>query len=180
MRKEVRFAGFGGQGIVLAGHIAGKAATVFDDQEAVMTQSYGPEARGGASASELALDDKFIDYPLISQPDVTVILSQEAYERYIDQAKEGSTIILEEDLVESPLQGDNVYRIPFTRLAEEVGRRIVTNIVMLGAFTALSGLISKEAMMESVRTTVPPKTIELNTKAFETGYEYAMRQKEAS
>ena len=158
MRKEIRFAGFGGQGIILAGHIAGLAAAVHDGKEAVFTQSYGPEARGGASAAEVALDDQFIDYPLISAPDVTAILSQEAYEKYIEQAREGSLIILEADLVDSPLQGDNIYRIPCTRLAEDLGRKIVANIVMLGAFTAASGLISKEAMLESVRTTVPPKT----------------------
>ncbi len=179
MRKEIRFAGFGGQGIILAGHIAGLAAAVHDGKEAVFTQSYGPEARGGASAAELALDDQFIDYPLISQADVTAILSQEAYERYIGAAKEGSIIILEEDLVESPLQGKNIYRIPCTRLAEELGRRIVANIVMLGAFTAAAGIISKEAMKEAVSASVPPKTIELNMKAFEAGYEYVERQKEA-
>jgi len=176
MRKEIRFAGFGGQGMILAGHIAGKAAAVYDGKEAVLTQSYGPEARGGASAAEVALDDQFIDYPLISQPDVSAILSQEAYDKYIGQAKEGSIIILEEDLVESPLQGDNIYRIPCTRLAEDLGRRIIANIVMLGAFTAATGLISKEAMLESVRTTVPPKTIDLNVKAFEAGYEYVRKQ----
>src|SRR3972149_6870953 len=125
MRKEIRFAGFGGQGMILAGHIAGKAAAVHEGKEAVLTQSYGPEARGGASAAEVAIDDEFIDYPLISSPDVTAILSQEAYERYIGEAKEGSVIILEQDLVESPLRGDNIFRVPCTRLAEELGRRIV-------------------------------------------------------
>lgn len=180
MRKEIRFAGFGGQGMILAGHIAGMAAAVHDGKEAVLTQSYGPEARGGASAAEVALGDQFIDYPLISQPDVTAILSQEAYERYIGEAKEGSTIILEEDLVDSPLQGENIYRIPCTRLAEDLGRRIVANIVMLGAFTAATGLISKDAMLEAVRASVPPKTIDLNVKAFEAGYEYVKHQKEAS
>jgi 2-oxoglutarate ferredoxin oxidoreductase subunit gamma len=180
MRKEIRFAGFGGQGIILAAHIAGKAAAVYEGKEAVLTQSYGPEARGGASAAEVALDDEFIDYPLISQPDVTAILSQEAYDKYGGQAKEGSIIILEKDLVDSPLKGKNVHRIPCTRLAEELGRRIVANIVMLGAFTAVAGLISKESMLEAVRTTVPAKTIDLNVKAFEAGYEYAQRQGEAS
>ncbi len=180
MRKEIRFAGFGGQGMILAGHIAGMAAAVHDGKESVLTQSYGPEARGGASAAEVALDDQFIDYPLISEPDVTAILSQEAYDRYIGEAKEGSIIILEEDLVESPLQGKNIFRIPCTRLAEDLGRRIVANIVMLGAFTAATGLISKDAMLEAVRASVPPKTIDLNVKAFEAGYEYAERQKEAS
>ena len=180
MRKEIRFAGFGGQGIILAGHIAGKAAAVYDGKEAVFTQSYGPEARGGASAAEVAVDDQFIDYPLISRPDVTAILSQEAYEKYIGEIREGSIVILEEDLVDSPLKGKNIYRVPCTRLAEDLGRKIVANIVMLGAFTAAAGLISKEAMLESVRTTVPPKTIDLNVKAFEAGYEYTERQKETS
>jgi 2-oxoglutarate ferredoxin oxidoreductase subunit gamma len=180
MRKEIRFAGFGGQGMIMAGHIAGMAAAVYDGKEAVMTQSYGPEARGGASAAEVAVDEEFIGYPLISAPDFTAILSQEAYERYIEEAKEGSTILLEEDLVESPMQGDNIYRIPCTRLAEDLGRKIVANIVMLGGFTAATGMISKEAMLEAVRASVPPKTIDLNVKAFEAGYQHVEQQKEAS
>jgi len=180
MRKEIRFAGFGGQGMILAGHIAGKAAAVHEGKEAVLTQSYGPEARGGACSAQLVVDTEDIDYPLVSQPDITVIMSQEAFNKFAKDSKPGSTMIVDQDLVETDMEGENVYRVPMTRLAEEMGKRIVANIVMLGAFTAVTGLISKDAMLESVKSSVPPKTIDLNVKAFEAGYEYARQQKEGS
>lgn len=180
MRQEIRFAGFGGQGIILAGYIAGKAAAVYDDKDAIFSQSYGPEARGGACAAEVVVADEPIDYPLMSHPTITVIMSQEAFQRYGSTVQEGDTLILDQDLVETDTQGKNVYRVPLTRLAEELGRRIVANIVMLGAFTAVTGVVSKEAMLESVRTSVPAKTVDLNVKAFEAGYEYARKQRTKS
>ena len=180
MRQEIRFAGFGGQGIVLSGYITGKAAAVYDEKQAIFTQSYGPEARGGACSAQLVVDTEDIDYPLVSQPDITVIMSQEAFNKFAKDSKPGSTMIVDQDLVETDMEGENVYRVPMTRLAEEMGKRIVANIVMLGAFTAVTGLISKDAMLESVKSSVPPKTIDLNVKAFEAGYEYARRQKEGS
>jgi 2-oxoglutarate ferredoxin oxidoreductase subunit gamma len=180
MRQEIRFAGFGGQGIVLSGYITGKAAAVYDEKQAIFTQSYGPEARGGACSAQLVVDTEDIDYPLVSQPDITVIMSQEAFNKFAKDSKPGSTMIVDQDLVETDMEGENVYRVPMTRLAEEMGRRIVANIVMLGAFTAVTGLISKDAMLESVKSSVPAKTIDLNVKAFEAGYEYARRQKEGS
>ena len=180
MRQEIRFAGFGGQGIVLSGYITGKAAAVYDEKQAIFTQSYGPEARGGACSAQLVVDTEDIDYPLVSQPDITVIMSQEAFNKFAKDSKPGSTMIVDQDLVETDMEGENVYRVPMTRLAEEMGRRIVANIVMLGAFTAVTGLISKDAMLESVKSSVPPKTIDLNVKAFEAGYEYARQQKEGS
>jgi len=180
MRQEIRFAGFGGQGIVLSGYITGKAAAVYDEKQAIFTQSYGPEARGGACSAQLVVDTEDIDYPLVSQPNITVIMSQEAFDKFAKDSKPGSTLILDEDLVKASVEGENVFRIPMTRLAEEMGRRIVANIVMLGAFTAVTGLISKDAMLESVKSSVPAKTIDLNVKAFEAGYEYARRQKEGS
>ena len=180
MRQEIRFAGFGGQGIVLSGYITGKAAAVYDEKQAIFTQSYGPEARGGACSAQLVVDTDDIDYPLVSQPDITVIMSQEAFNKFAKDSKPGSTMIVDQDLVETDMEGENVYRVPMTRLAEEMGKRIVANIVMLGAFTAVTGLISKDAMLESVKSSVPPKTIDLNVKAFEAGYEYARQQKEGS
>jgi 2-oxoglutarate ferredoxin oxidoreductase subunit gamma len=180
MRQEIRFAGFGGQGIVLSGYITGKAAAVYDEKQAIFTQSYGPEARGGACSAQLVVDTEDIDYPLVSQPDITVIMSQEAFNKFAKDSKPGSTMIVDQDLVETDMEGENVYRVPMTRLAEEMGRRIVANIVMLGAFTAVTGLISKDAMLESIKSSVPPKTIDLNMKAFEAGYEYARQQKEGS
>jgi len=180
MRQEIRFAGFGGQGIILSGYITGKAAAVYDEKQAILTQSYGPEARGGACSAQLVVDTEDIDYPLVTQPTITVIMSQEAFDKFAKDSKPGSTFIIDEDLVKASVEGENVYRVPMTRLAEEMGRRIVANIVMLGAFAAVTGLISKDAMLESVRSSVPAKTIDLNVKAFEAGYEYARQQKEGS
>jgi 2-oxoglutarate ferredoxin oxidoreductase subunit gamma len=180
MRQEIRFAGFGGQGIILSGYITGKAAAVYDEKQAILTQSYGPEARGGACSAQLVVDTDDIDYPLVSQPTITVIMSQEAFNKFAKDSKPGSTMIVDQDLVDTGTEGENIYRVPMTRLAEEMGKRIVANIVMLGAFTAVTGLISKDAMLESVKSSVPPKTIDLNVKAFEAGYEYARQQKEGS
>jgi 2-oxoglutarate ferredoxin oxidoreductase subunit gamma len=180
MRQEIRFAGFGGQGIILSGYITGKAAAVYDEKQAILTQSYGPEARGGACSAQLVVDTDDIDYPLVSQPTITVIMSQEAFNKFAKDSKPGSTMIVDQDLVDTDMAGENIHRVPMTRLAEEMGKRIVANIVMLGAFTAVTGLISKDAMLESVKSSVPPKTIDLNVKAFEAGYEYARQQKEGS
>ena len=123
-----------------------------------------------------------IDYPYVTRPHHMMIMSQGAYEKYVDRLRSDGKLLYDEDLVELKFRRDDIHRfgIPATRLAEQLGRRIVANIVMLGAFTATTGLISKEAMLEAVRASVPPKTIDLNVKAFEAGYEYAEQQKEAS
>jgi 2-oxoglutarate ferredoxin oxidoreductase subunit gamma len=99
MRKEIRIAGFGGQGIVLAGIILGKALALYDDHEAVLTQAYGPEARGGASSASLVISDELIDYPFVQHPDVLVILSQEAYTRFRPEASQDATILIDDGLV---------------------------------------------------------------------------------
>ena len=119
--------------------ILGKAATLYEDLEAVMTQSYGPEARGGASSADVILADAPIAYPFVQQADILVALSQEAYKKYRPLAKKDALVLIDRDLVQ-PNDGDKVHAIPSTHLAEELGRRIVTNIVMLGFLTAVTGL----------------------------------------
>ncbi|MDR5695144.1 MAG: 2-oxoacid:acceptor oxidoreductase family protein [Armatimonadota bacterium] len=171
MRREVRISGFGGQGIILAGYILGKAAAVYDNKEATLVQSYGPEARGGAASAEVVIDEEPVDYPHIEAADILVLMSAEAYRTYGKSLRPGGTLIVEEDLV--PLEeGQKAIKVPATRLAEELGRRIVANIVMLGALVAATGIVSKEAIVESVRTSVPPRTVDLNLRALERGYEY--------
>jgi 2-oxoglutarate ferredoxin oxidoreductase subunit gamma len=172
MRREVRFAGFGGQGIALAGYIVGKAATVFDGKHAVLRQSYGPESRGGASAAEVIVSDEPIDYPDLINPKCLVLMSREALHKFAGALTPGGTIILDSDLAEDEgLSRDHpIYKIPATRLADELGRRIVANMVMLGFFTAVTGMVGREAVEEAIRTTVRPRTIDLNLKAFATGY----------
>lgn len=171
MRTEIRIAGFGGQGVALAGVILGKALTIHSDYEAVMTQSYGPEARGGASSANLIISNEPIDYPFVLKPDILVALSQEAYRLYRPDAKKDALLIIEEDLV-TPNNGDSPYCIPATRLAEELGRRVVTNVVMVGYFTAVTGLLSRDAVEKSIEETVRPKTLALNLKAFEVGFNH--------
>ncbi len=175
MRTEIRFAGFGGQGIISAGKITGKAATLFDGKHAVMMQSYGPEARGGACNADLVVSDAVVGSPQLGLPVQAIIMSQEAYEKYGEQLDTDGILIVDEDLVdlsESPPPVSKVYRVPATRIAEELGRRIVANVVMLGAMTAITGIVSKDAMRDAILSSVPPRTTELNEQAYDAGYAY--------
>ena len=176
MRKEIRLTGFGGQGIALMGQILGKAVSLYSGMEAVMTQAYGPEARGGASSANIVISNKQIAYPFVQKPDVLVALSQEAYTKFRPTARRNALILIDDGLV-TPRKNDRVKTIPATRLAEDLGRRIVTNVVMLGFLTGVLDLIDQEFIKEAIKTTVKPKTIPLNLEAFSTGYEYARREK---
>jgi len=179
MRKEIRIAGFGGQGVVLVGYILGKALAIYDNYEAVMTQSYGPEARGGASSANIVMSDKPIDYPFVLNPDILVALSQEAYNRFRPNLRRNGLVLIDEGLVK-PQEGDDFYGIPATRMAEELGRRVVTNVVMLGFMTALIGLVSRESVEKAIETSIREKLVPLNLKAFATGYEYAQQNLSSS
>lgn len=173
MRREIRLAGFGGQGIILAGHIIGKAAALYDDHYAALSQSYGPEARGGACSAEVVLADEPIDYPLIGSPDYLVLMSHEAMLTYGRERGGCAAVLIDEDLVQLEEESPSLHRIPATRLAQELGNRIVANIVMVGFFAAVTGAISRHAAEEAVRSTVRAKTVPLNLRAFATGYGYA-------
>lgn len=179
MRKEVRLSGFGGQGIGLAGLLLGRAITLYDDLEAVMTQSYGPEARGGASSANVIVSDKSIDYPFVQQPDILVALSQEAYAKFSPTVREDAIILIDDELV-TPTVGDVFYGIPATRLAENLGRRIVANVIILGYFSVVTGLASRKAMESALQDTLAPKILPLNLKAFAAGYEYPVQKKTAT
>ena len=177
-RTEVRLTGFGGQGIVLAGYILGKAASLYDGMFATFTQSYGPESRGGSCAAQVILSDEPVQYPHLMNPSVVVIMSQDAYHKYAPSLHGGVSLLIDEDLVvrgELP-PGVDVYTIPATRIAEMgIGRKLVANIVMLGALTAITRIVSEEAMLKAVVESVPKGTEELNTKAFEAGLEWGRK-----
>lgn len=175
MRKEICIAGFGGQGVVLGGTILGKALVLYDDYEAVLTQVYGPEARGGASSANLVISDETIDYPFVQHPDVLVILSQEAYSKFRPEAAQDATILIDDGLV-TPWEDDHPYGIPATRLAEEIGQRRVANVIMLGFLTAITGLVNRQAIEKAIETTVKAKTVPVNLRAFATGFEYAAQR----
>lgn len=171
MYKEIRLSGFGGQGIGLAGVLLGRAAALYGGLEAVMTQAYGPEARGGASSANLIIGDELIDYPFVQQPDILVAMSQEAYVKFRPTSKSAAQVLIDGDLV-TPFPEDSVRAVPATRLAEGLGRRIVANVIMVGFFTRQTGILSREAVEQSLRESLRPKLVPLNLKAFAAGYEY--------
>jgi 2-oxoglutarate ferredoxin oxidoreductase subunit gamma len=171
MRTEIRIAGFGGQGVGLAGYILGKAGAIFDGREVVMTQSYGPEARGGASSASVVISDQEIAYPFVQQPDILVALSQEAYRKFSKTAGPLTFILTDSDLVES-IKDSRHHDIPATRMAEGLGRRIVANMVMLGFLIGVTDILNRKAVEEAIKSTVKPKTVELNLRAFVSGIEY--------
>ena len=171
---EIRIAGFGGQGVILSAMILGKAASIYQDGFATMTQSFGPEARGGACSAQLVISGSPVLYPYVTRPDILVILSQEAYTRFVPELKDGGTLIVERDLVRLTDLKPNtqVYSIPATRIAEELGKRMVLNSVMVGFFTSVTQLLDAVAVRKAVADSVPVSFRELNLKAFEAGLEY--------
>ena len=173
-RKEIRISGFGGQGVVLSGNIIGKAACLFDDNFAVFTQNYGPESRGGSCTAEVVISREPIDHPYATRPQVQVLLSQEAYVKYGRNAPEGTLVVVDADLVKiDPAQQPPPLAIPASRLArEEMGRPVVANIIMLGFLAARSDLVSYECLKKSILASIHAGTEDINTRAFELGYEY--------
>jgi 2-oxoglutarate ferredoxin oxidoreductase subunit gamma len=173
---EIRISGYGGQGVVLAGLLLGKAAALYDGKSAVFTQSYGPEARGGASCADVIISDSPVDYPLVTHPGILVALFQEAYVRYRPQMRPGGVLILESDLVRTGENEGPYCALPATKIADKLGRRIVANVVVLGYVIGKTGIVRREAVEEAIRSTVKKKTIDLNISAFEAGYAYAQSQ----
>ena len=174
---EIRFSGFGGQGIVRCGLITGKALSLFDNKHATMTQSFGPEARGSACSSQLVVSDDRVLYPYITQPNILVSMSQEAYDKYETDLDKNGILIIDEGLVKSRPARDSIkmYSIQSTRIAEELGNRIIGNLVMLGFFTAITKVVSAYAMKKALPGLVPDRFIDLNIKGFDRGYEYGLQ-----
>ena len=171
---EIRVAGFGGQGVILSAIVLGKAASIYQHAFATMTQNFGPEARGGACSAQLIVSDSPVLYPYVTHPDILVVMSQEAYVRFSPELKDGGILIVEQDMVRvSDLPAAvKVYSVPATRIAEELGKRMVLNSVMVGFFTAVTGLLEANAVRDAVADSVPASFRELNLKAFEKGFEY--------
>ena len=172
MLTEIRIAGFGGQGVILAAAVVGKAAAIFQGGYATMTQSFGPEARGGSSSAQVILSDAPILYPYITRPDVLIVMSQEAYTRFSPELKPGGILITEQELVrvDQVPAGARVFGVPATRLAEELGRKVVLNIVMVGFFCAVTGLLDPKAVRQAVMDSVPPAMQKIDLEAFDKGF----------
>lgn len=174
--NEITIAGFGGQGVVLTGSILGKAAVLRDGKHAVMTQSYGPEARGGSCASQVIISETEILSPGVENPQILVAMNQEGYDKNVGTIVKDGLLIWDSDLVE-PSETDptiTTYHIPMTRFAEELGNKMMVNIVMLGFLSAVSDAVSLKALKETVLNTVPPRTRDKNSMAFDRGREYGM------
>ncbi|MTI81090.1 MAG: 2-oxoacid:ferredoxin oxidoreductase subunit gamma [Firmicutes bacterium] len=171
---EVRLSGSGGQGLILAGIILAEAG-ILDGQNVVQTQSYGPEARGGASKAEVVIGPGDIDYPKVLDCDVLLALNQESCTKFTDDLKSDSVAIIDSSLVSQiPSVNGKVYPLPITKLArEEVGKELVANVVALGALVGLTGVVSRESLSNALMARVPKGTEELNTKALETGFKAA-------
>jgi len=176
MRKEVLIGGFGGQGVILASVILGRATAVYEGLYSVQTQAYGPESRGGASRAEVVISDEPIDYPKTTKPNYAILLSQQAYDKYLPLVKDGGIVIIEKDLVpkrnvelEKKLE---VFALPLTEIAEETtGLSLTMNILTLGFFAKLTGIVSEEAIEKAVLESIPKGTEELNLKALHKGFE---------
>ncbi len=169
-RTEIRITGFGGQGVVLAGHIIGHACAVNGGKHATMIQSFGPEARGSACSTTLAVSDTEVLYPYIGRPDIFVVMSGEGYDKFGDELKADGILVYEKDLVKvREKEGQKSYGVSSTRIAEELGRAIVQNIVMLGFFAAATEIVPVETMRQAVEESVPKGTEALNLRAFDAG-----------
>lgn len=179
-RLEVRLSGFGGQGIVLAGNILGKSVALFEGKNAVFTQSYGPEARGGACSGDVVISEGAIYYPKVTDPDVLVFMSEEAKNTYGKLLQPKTRVIIDQDLVRNDGLAErcaSLHSVPATRIAEGLGKKMVANIVMLGFLAAVTEVVTYDALKKAVLASVPKGTEELNTQAFEKGYQYGQEGK---
>jgi 2-oxoglutarate ferredoxin oxidoreductase subunit gamma len=174
-RYEIRLSGSGGQGLILAGQILAEAAAVYDDKNATQSQSYGPEARGGASRSEVIISDDEIDYPKATHIDLLLALTQEACNKYVtDLKKDGILLVDAAEVTKLPSRECKIFSAPMAEIAEkEIGRKVVANLVAVGMIVGLSKIVSIAAAEQAIRARVPRGTEEMNLKAFRKGLEVA-------
>lgn len=171
---EIQIAGFGGQGVILAGMVIGRAATIYDTKHVTLTQSFGPEARGSACSVQLIVSPDPVLYPYLTKADILVAMSQEAYTKFVTGLKPGGMLLYEQDLIDVGQLPSEIHAsgISATRIAEELGRKLVLNMVMVGFVTAMTEIITPEAARKSIADSVPKGTDALNTAAFEKGLEF--------
>ncbi len=170
-RYEIRLSGSGGQGLILVGKVLAEAAAIYEGLNATQSQSYGPEARGGASRSEVIISDGDIDYPKAENIDVLLALTQEACEKYVTELKDDGVLIVDSQMVKNIPEGKfQVVKIPIIQSASErLGKFIVANIIALGVIVKISEVVSIEAVKHAIKSRVPKGTEEINIKAFNEG-----------
>jgi 2-oxoglutarate ferredoxin oxidoreductase subunit gamma len=175
-RHEIRIQGLGGQGIISAGRLIGEAASVREHREAVMTEDYSPYVTGGWSRADLIISDEPIDYPLVTRPNILLAMSQDGFDDNWKSTAPGATIIVEKGMVATcPVEGRKLFAVPALRVAEELGRRVVANIVFLGFIAAKTRLVSPESLQAAILARYP-KAADLNRKAFQSGFELASKE----
>jgi 2-oxoglutarate ferredoxin oxidoreductase subunit gamma len=178
MRYELQLAGEGGQGLILAGVILAEAAAIYEGKNAAQTQSYGPEARGGGSKSEVVIADEEIDYPKVVEADLLLAMSQEACDKYFYELKKDGILIIDSVNVDRA-PSTRAYRVPMTKIAEEVtGRSVTANVVALGVIIGLTDVIARRAIEQAVAARAPKGTQELNLKALRAGFEAGEKLKQ--
>ncbi|MFO7674936.1 MAG: 2-oxoacid:acceptor oxidoreductase family protein [bacterium] len=170
---EIKFSGFGGQGIIRMGAITGKAASLYDGKQATLTQSFGPEARGGACSAQLVVTAERILYPYVIVPDILVAMSQEAYDKFEPELKDDGWLLIDEDLVRPHPARAQVrqHAVAATRIAEEMGNRMFANMLMLGFLAAITGVVPFEALEKALPGSVPDRSVPKNVEAMRKGWE---------
>ncbi len=174
MRKEIVLSGYGGQGLVLAGIILAEAAVIYEGKNATHNQSYGPEARGGASRSEIIISDEEINYPEIERPDILLAMTQDALDKYGESVKEGGLIIIDTLYIKEvkPRSDVEIYELPITEISiRETGKPLSANIVALGVLVSLTGIVKRESLEAAMLNRVPPATRDLNLKALRAAFD---------
>jgi len=177
-QTELRLSGSGGQGLILAGIIFAEAG-ILDGKNAIQTQSYGPEARGGASKAEVIISNEEIDFPKVERPDLVLALTQIASDKYVSSVKETGTVVVDSEIeLPKDLKVGRIIRVPIIKTAtEEIGKAIVANIIAIGLITEITGCVSKESVENAILSRVPKGTEELNKKALNIGYELGLKNK---
>jgi len=176
-RYEIRLSGSGGQGLILMGIVLAEAVGIYDGRYVAQTQSYGPEARGGSSKSEVVVSDEEIDYPKAMKLDLLLAMSQRSCDDFYQDLKPEGLLIVDSTFV-TQIPISKAFQIPFTRMArEKFKREVVANIIALGALTQLTPIVSPKAMESAVLARVPKGTEKLNQDALKAGIAAAKQAK---
>ena len=172
-RHEIRLHGLGGQGIISAGRLIGEAASIHERKEAVMTEDYSPYITGGWSRADLIISDEPIDYPLVTRPNILVAMSQDGFDGNWKSTALDATIIVEKDMVNTcPVESRKLFSVPALSIAEELGKRVVANIIILGFLAAKTHAVSTESLQAAILARYA-KAADLNRKAFQRGIDLA-------
>lgn len=173
MRTEIRVTGLGGQGVILVGVLLGTAAVMYENKNAIQTQSYGSEATGTLSESNVIISDKDINFQKVRKSDIFVAFCQQAYDAKLEKAKKDSFVIVEKDLVHTIRDTDKykTYAIPALVTAEDIGKKVVMNMVILGAIVGITHVVNKESIIRAIKETTSSRFVDLNLQAFNRGYE---------